>query len=102
MKGIDKKKFSFKAASFTEGGELTVYPNTCEILVVNQGGDAATINGFLLKPFPPGFPDLVGSSITIDCNEEEEYDGYLELVFLGTGTAPLVQVVQRYYKMSDR
>jgi hypothetical protein len=97
-----RQPYNIKTVSYTEGAEIDVYPETYQILIVNQGGDAATINGFLLKPFPPGFPDLVGSSLSLDCNENELYDDILVLVFLGTGTAPLVQVIQQFYKKADR
>lgn len=99
---IGTRKFSFRTQTLTVGGQLTIDTNCCEILVVNQGDDAAYINGLLLKPYPTGFPQLVGSSFAVDCNDDEEYDGYLELVFAGVGVAPLVQVVQRFYKLPDR
>jgi hypothetical protein len=97
------KYFNFHVTTVTEGGSYPVFPNTCELLIINQGGDPCTVNGILLKGFPPGFPDLVGSSVAIDCNEDERYDDdVIEVAFAGTGTAPSVQIVQRFYKNKNR
>jgi len=98
----DKQHYNFRAVDAMTSGMYEVFAGCCELLFINQGDDPCTVNQVLLKPYPPGHPELIGSVFSVTCNENELYDGYLDLVFAGTGSAPLVQIVQRFYKLPDR
>lgn len=82
----------------SESIELPVDPCCNGFIAINKGAVLATVNQIPLKPFPPGFPDLSGESITVGGNRGELYRGRIVVQFAGAGGN--VVIIQKYYKQS--
>lgn len=96
------KYYNVRCNNASASGMYEVYPGCCELLFINQGDETCLMNNVILKPYPTGQPDLVGSVFAITCNEGELYGGMIQLIFDGTGSAPLVQIIQRIYTEAPR
>lgn len=65
---------------------------------VNEGDVNVWVNGKLLKPFPPGHPELNGSSWGVSGNRGEIFKGIIRIVVDGTaGGQPQVAIGQKFY-----
>jgi archaellum component FlaF (FlaF/FlaG flagellin family) len=77
--------------------EVTVDSHCNGWTAVNTGQSDVWVNGFLLKPFPPGHPELNGSALGVMGNKGEYYRGKIAIVFEAGGTDPQIAIIQKYY-----
>lgn len=95
---IEPKCYTIKANTYRKSDEVTIIPNCIEWSVINQGDTGCTVNQIYLKPYPPGHPELIGTTFSLSCNEGEVFTGHLTIAFdAAPGADPWIQIVQRYY-----
>lgn len=90
------KAFNIIQQNFTQQVEVPVNPGCNSITVRNIGDRVLVFNGIPLQP-PPGV-GLSGESVSFEGNENEVYEGRIQISFLaGAGVNPLAEVTQKFY-----
>jgi hypothetical protein len=90
------QKYNISTVNYNSGGVITRDTPMNGFTVTNIGDTAAMVNGMLIGPAIP--PAVVGDSISIGGNENEQFVGHLTLSFvIPLGANPLVEVVQKFF-----
>ena len=90
--------YILRVLNVQQSGDFNVFPNCVDWLVINQGDTGARLNGIYLKPYPPGHPELVGSTFSPDGKRDE----FMMVPFTVSfddplGAMPWLQIVQKIY-----
>lgn len=94
------KYYTIYAQDVKISGEVMVQPNCIEWLAVNLGDDPVRVNNVYL--LPRLMAGLSGASFSPEPNEDELWANPLNVIFMGTGANPWVQIIQRFYVTDSR
>jgi len=89
----------------TESTSCTIDPFCNSWTIINLGDIWVTVNGMLLKGYPPGHPELTGASTGQNGNFGEVFKGNISVqsavTTAGSGTTQfLVLFMQKIYNLS--
>jgi hypothetical protein len=85
---------------YSQGGSIDVIRGCFAFMVTNLGDTTARVNGMLLYPSATPTTDL-GDSRTISGHDGDLFLGDIRLSFTGSGSNPLVEIVQLFYILKD-
>jgi len=91
----DWKFYAIYAQDIFASQEVQPKADCIDWIAINLGDDPVRVNGIYL--LPRLMTGLSGASFSPEPNECELYAGPLYVIFEGTGTAPWIQIVQRFF-----
>lgn len=94
LAALTGQPFDLLVGSYRRNEKVPVEVGCYGFIALNKGGDLVTVNDMPLKPFPPGFPDLSGETWGFVDPWRNLYKRPFQISFAGTGTAPLLVLVQ--------
>lgn len=96
---MEDKRFVTLTNSVYASGRVNVEKECYGFSFINKGGSAVRVNQILLKPYPPGHPELSGESFSFVDPEGRILAQSFEVVF-NAGADPFLQIVQ-FIKSTD-